>query len=169
MQHGNRFGLIGEADFRTNCLLHDLKVADPCGAYDAFDTLVGKLRPFWRAQIKTTANLSRHKAYHVGVARRTRIRGIRGTAVYSPDEVDFICIYLVPEDTWYIVPIEVVDGRLALTIHAHDHPKIGPWVPYREAWHLLAQTGDRIILPDPELNALTPRRRKFNGRTRKLK
>ena len=147
MQPCKRFGLIGEADFLTNCLLQELQVAQPLGKYDPYDRLVGKLRPCWRVQVKTSGNLSRHKAYHVGLARRPRKRGVRCTAVYTPQEIDFFAIYLVPEDTWYIVPIEITDGRL-VNIQAHDHPKRGPWLPYLEAWHLLAQTGDRIVLPE---------------------
>ena len=80
MQPSKRFGLIGEADFLTNCLLQELQVAQPLGEYDPYDRLVGKLRPCWRVQVKTSGNLSRHKAYHVGLARRPRKRGVRCTA-----------------------------------------------------------------------------------------
>lgn len=142
-------------------MLYELLVAKPYGDIDPFDYLVGKLRPNWRVQVKTCGNLSRHGTYHVSIARRTGRS--RRQVPYTPEEVDFIAIYLVPEDTWYIVPIEVIDGRMALTIHAHDHPKIGPWMPFREAWHLLAQTGERTVLPQPEPNAPTPRRAAGTG------
>ena len=72
----------------------------------------------------------------------------------------------MPENRWYIVPVEVADGRLALNIHSLDHPKAGPWLPYLEAWHLLEQTGERPVLPEPQPNAPTPRRCKFTGRYR---
>ena len=105
--------------------------------------------------------------YLVGVHHGSRRHGRHHARPYTPEEVDFIAIYILPEDAWYIVPIDVIDGRLGLCIHTYGHPKRGPWMPHREAWHLLRQTGAHPILPDPEPNFLT--RRAGGGPRRKRK
>ena len=71
MLHPKRFGLIGQADFVPRCLLNGLLVAEPYGDVEPFDSLVGKLRPFWRVQIKACGSLSPHGMYYVGGSHRT--------------------------------------------------------------------------------------------------
>ena len=158
MHDAKRFSQVGEIGLVPRALLNALLVFRPYGDCDPFDYIVGTLLRLWRVQVKTTMNLV-GRMYHANVKHTVSANGSRASRCYTADEIDFFAIYLVPEDTWYIVPVEVVDGRLGLSIHAHDHLKIGPWLPYREAWHLLRQTGARPTLPPPEPNAPSPRRR----------
>jgi len=61
---------------------------------------------------------------------------------YTASEVDFVAVYIIPDDAWFILPVrEVVDCRMLLfrpkkswrrDIYAH----------YREAWHLLREPDD---------------------------
>ena len=110
-------------------------------------------------RVKCTLQLLANNMYRVNVGRSVG-RSSRHTIPYSKDEVDFFAIYLIPEDSWYIVSFEVVDQRVTLCIHTRTHPKVGLWLPYLEAWDLLRQTGDCIVLPAPEPNCPSPRRRR---------
>lgn len=83
---------------------------------------------------------------------------------YSPSEIDFFAAVLVPEDSVYILPVEVVDGRLGITFHARNHPRFGRRLPYFEAFDLLRQTGEKPILPEDEPNATSPRWQRLTGR-----
>ena len=166
MQLPQRIGLVGETNFVPCALRQKLFVVKPYGNDDPFDYMVGKLRPNWRIQVKTCATLDRFGMYQVNIAHTCHNPTLR-RAAYTPEEIDFFAIYLVPENRWYILPVEVADGRQTLHIHSLNHPKAGPWLPYLEAWHLLEQTGERPVLPEPQPNAPTPRRRKFHGRNRK--
>ena len=163
MQLRKRFGLVGETNFVPCALRQKLFVVKPYGNDDPFDYMVGKLRPNWRIQVKTCSTRDRHGMYHVNIGHMPYNPTMRRRVAYTPEEIDFFAIYLVPENRWYIVPVEVADGRTALCIHSLDHPKAGPWLPYLEAWHLLEQAGERPVLPELQPNAPTPRRRKFAG------
>ncbi len=158
MHDPKRSGELGEAIFVQRALTRGLRVAEPCGDSDPFDRLVGNGQRFWRVQIKSTMALPRNDIYQLSVSRLTAPPHRR--IPYTPSEVDFFAIVLVPEDTVYIVPIEDVDGRVGLTFHARHHPKFGRWLPYFEAFDLLHQTGERPILPEDEPNAASPRRLK---------
>ena len=76
-------------------------------------------------RVKCTLQLLANNMYRVNVGRSVG-RSSRHTIPYSKDEVDFFAIYLIPEDSWYIVPFEVVDQRVTLCIQARTHPKVGP-------------------------------------------
>jgi PD-(D/E)XK nuclease superfamily protein len=56
---------------------------------------------------------------------------------YDPAEVDFIVIYIPPEDAWYVVPAADVHVRM---LPLRPHRFRGRYEKYRDAWRLL--TGD---------------------------
>ncbi len=89
-------------------------------------------RPFlWRVQVKCSTQLL-CGLYRVNAHRRTP----RGAVPYTPAEIDFIAAYIIPEDTWYIIPIRAVRGTSLLFRRKKDRrPSL--YNQYREAWHLL--------------------------------
>jgi hypothetical protein len=111
-------------------------VAKPYGESERFDFVVSSGRRLWRVQVKST---------YTALKRGYRIRAIgnrrRGLGIYTKDEIDFIVVYLAPEDIWYVIPIEAVGGRRSI----YFYPK-GTFFPngnqrglrryekYREAW-----------------------------------
>ncbi len=159
---------MAEAAFLHFALAHGLRVAKPHGDSDPYDFLAGNGSHFWRVQVKSCACLLANLMYQVGIGRHLGAPPSRRVIPYMPSEVDFIAIFLIPENSWYIVPIEVVDGRVGLSIHARNHLKFGPWRPYLEAWSLLDQTTERPVLPDPEPNTVSPRRRTRKSRSAQL-
>jgi hypothetical protein len=73
-----------------------------------------------------------------GLYRVNAHRRINGRAVpYLPSEIDFFAAYIIPEDTWYILPLAATHGVTSLLFRRHRDPKPGLYDPYREAWHLL--------------------------------
>jgi antitoxin ParD1/3/4 len=72
-----------------------------------------------------------------GLYRVNAHRRIYGRAVpYLPSEIDFLVAYIIPEDTWYVIPIHAIRGTSLLFRRRRD-PKPGLYDRYREAWHLL--------------------------------
>jgi hypothetical protein len=70
------------------------------------------------------------------------MRGCRtnGSVVaYDPSEIDFLVAYIVPEDAWFILPIQAILTRTSLLFCFKDDPKGGLYGAYREAWHLLRE------------------------------
>jgi hypothetical protein len=91
-----RLGEQAEAAFLNKATGLGLKGAKPWGDSDRYDLIVDSGRRLWRVQVKSTR--------YVG-ERRFSIT-VRGrTAAYTEDEIDFLAVYIVPLDFWYVIPV----------------------------------------------------------------
>jgi hypothetical protein len=115
-------------------------VAKPYGHFQRYDFLVESGKNLWRVQVKTCANLKKG-LYRVGVFHS----GDGAPTAYTESEVDFVVVCILPEETWYVVPVREVLGRTTLLIRAgpNGFHRRDPYGHYREAWHLLRE-GDGI-------------------------
>ncbi len=68
------------------------------------------------------------------------MRDSHGTP-YQGDPFDFIAVYLIPEDIWYIIPAKALRGRHCVGLY----PKLkrSKYDKFHEAWHLLP--GDSVV------------------------
>lgn len=122
-----RRGDASEAAFISRACGFDLRVAKPWGDNDSYDVLVGFGHGFWRVQVKSAASCWRG-SYGVPAG------GTRG--LYTKNEIDFIAAQIVPDDVWYIVPVEAFAGRSRLNLYPRGWHR-GKYEKYREAWCLL--------------------------------
>jgi hypothetical protein len=84
-----------------------------------------------RIQVKCTTQMI-DGLYRLNAHRRTN-----GAAVlYLPSEIDFLAACIIPEDTWYIIPVHAIRSA-SLFFRRRDDPKPGLYDEFREAWHLL--------------------------------
>lgn len=60
-------------------------------------------------------------------------------AAYAESEIDFLAVLVIPEDTWYILPVREVLERRTLFFRPNGCAGTDPYAYYREAWHLLRQ------------------------------
>jgi len=164
MRLKKREGEIAQAIFVQHAMKQGLRVADPIGDSDPYDYLVGDGVRFWRTQVKSSSTQLPNDTYQVCVSKLTGYGRSRHFVPYSPSEIDVFAIVLPPEDSVYIVPIEIVDGRLGLTFHGRNNPRFGRWRPYFQAFDLLRQTGQKFVLPPDEPNAPSPRRQRPFGK-----
>ncbi len=96
-----------------------------------------------RVQVKSTIYTRRNGGFSLNVMGPQRKK-------YAPGTVDFFAILLIPIDEWYIIPYEVM-GRTNLSIHFTPESVRQKYGAYREAWHLLRETGLTIqACVDPE-------------------
>jgi hypothetical protein len=73
-----------------------------------------------------------------GLYRVNSHRRVNGRAVpYLPGEIHFIAAYIIPEDTWYIIPLHATGGCTSLLFRRRRDRRPGLYDAYREAWHLL--------------------------------
>ena len=86
----------------------------------------------WRVQVKCSTQLN-DGLYHLNAHRRTGGRAVP----YLPGEIDFLAAYIIPEDTWYIIPLEAFLGSTSLLFRRRADRKPGQYDEYKEAWHLL--------------------------------
>jgi PD-(D/E)XK endonuclease len=128
-------GELGEAAFVHKAVSLGFVVAKPHGQNHRYDFIVEAGKNLLRVQIKSCAH-ARNGYYKVGVGC-----SLNGTRIaYADTELDFVVAYIIPEETWYVVPVREVVGRVTLRfrspngVHHRD-----PYVYYREAWHLLRE------------------------------
>jgi hypothetical protein len=91
----------------------------------------GKL---WRVQVKSTTTLL-NGLYRINAHRRVQGRAI----AYRPSEVDFLVAHIIPEDAWFVLPIEDILDRTSLLFSPKSYARPSHHDEYREAWHLFRQ------------------------------
>jgi hypothetical protein len=88
--------------------------------------------PLWRVQVKCSTQISTG-LYRVNAHRRANGRAVP----YLPGEIHFFAAYIIPEDTWYILPLHAIRGVTSLLFRRRRDHRPGLYDAYREAWHLL--------------------------------
>jgi len=115
-----------------------MKVSRPFGSAGRYDVGVenpreGHQARVLRVQVKSTIYKRRNGEYSLNVIGPQRQK-------YDPGTVDYFAILLIPIDDWYIIPFEVM-GRTNSSIHFTPKGRRQKYGNYREAWHLLRETG----------------------------
>ena len=81
---------------------------------------------FLRVQVKSTSH-QRGRSFKCNISAND--------GPYLPGQLDFIAAYIIPADTWYILPAHVAAGQIHVMLS--PHLATAKYSPYREAWHLL--------------------------------
>ena len=110
-------------------------VARPYGDNQRYDFIVDCGQRLCRVQIKSTT-YSQQGCYRLRATRHLRGREIS----YQSSEVDFLVAHVIPEEAWFILPIQAIGARSILTLSTAARPRPRLWDAYREAWHLLRET-----------------------------
>jgi hypothetical protein len=107
----------------------DFGVAKPYGDSQRYDFILSCRKKLWKVQVKSTR--ARHKGGY-----QVHARGSRRGAKYTPEEIDFLVAYIVPEDVWYVVPVEAIQNKTLSFFPSGRRPG-RRFEEYREAWHLM--------------------------------
>jgi len=127
-----RRGELAELIFQLTAVQRGLKVSKPHGDSDRYDFIVDTGTRLSRVQVKATGSIQ-SGGYRVNSGRRAYKHAI----AYEESEIDFLAAYIVPEETWYIIPVADLEQRLSLLIYPKESGKSGLYDKYREAWELL--------------------------------
>jgi hypothetical protein len=109
-------------------------LALPYGHLHRYDFIVESGKNLWRVQVKSS-NFMIRGLYRLVIYRRTS----RAGHAYSESEIDFVAVYIIPEETWYILPVRELLGRQTLLFRPKGYSRPDPYARYREAWHLLRE------------------------------
>ena len=83
----------------------------------------------WRVQVKSTIYRRRGESYSLNVMGP-------GRKAYRRGLVDFVAVYLIPIDRWYIIPYEAL-GEKKCSVHFKPGGIRQKYEEYREAWDRL--------------------------------
>ncbi len=136
-----------------------LNVAKPHGESSSFDAIVEGTAGLYRVQIKSTAARQGNSyscncscgTYHP--ADWDKQQGRKGgyytwrigRKPYSKQQIDFIAAYVIPEDSWFIIPLAKATGS-AMMLPSRDAKRPSLYEPYREAWHLLGVDDNNLTI-----------------------
>src|SRR5205807_3338856 len=121
-----RMGEAIEAAFLAKVCKLRIPVCKPWGDSERYDFVVDWGTGFWSVQVKGSSSLD-------GTSYRVRA-GAAGK-VFTKDDMDFVVGHVVPEDAWYVVPIEIAEGLTTLWFNPRSTR--ARFEKYREAWCLL--------------------------------
>lgn len=124
-----RRGEVAEAAFLIKAASLGFSVAKPWGDSDPYDFIVQSGANCWRVQVKS-AYVRYRSGYQTSLIGGTRRRA------YTAADIDFLVAYAVPEDAWYVVPVEVF--KRVGQIRFYPGSKKSRYEIYREAWCLMA-------------------------------
>ena len=108
-----------------------LAVSKPWGDSRSYDFVVGRPGHFVGVQVKSTI-AEMGGGYGCTVKRNNK--------AYARGSFDFVAAYVIPEDAWYIVPVEKFAGRVTLILCSNSGE--AKYEEYREAWHLLKKASE---------------------------
>jgi hypothetical protein len=126
IKHPKQRGEWAELCFMVRAAEYGLHVSKPWGDSTSYDFTVEHAGRLARIRVKSTM-CTRFGGYCC------QVRGAQRRA-YAENAFDFVAIYIIPEDVWYIVPEARTRGHSNLFLRPKNRSKFGR---YKEAWHLL--------------------------------
>jgi PD-(D/E)XK endonuclease len=139
-----RMGELAELAFMYRAASEGIGVAKPYGDSHAYDFLVQHGRRLARVQVKSCFTKRERGQTGFTILARHRMKKGAGVA-YSQEDVDFIAAYVAPCATWYLIPVEALNGSISIRLYpglcaGGKTKRSGAFYEtYREAWHLLKQ------------------------------
>jgi hypothetical protein len=128
IKHSKLRGEWAELRFMALAAEHGLSVSKPFGDSQRYDVAVESQGQFLRIQVKCT--MARFGKGYICTFIRT------GMTPYTPQDLDFFAIYVIPVDVWYIIPAAVAT-RYKHNILLSPQLKGHKYEPYLEAWSQL--------------------------------
>jgi PD-(D/E)XK endonuclease len=111
------------------------KLSKPVGNYEPYDVGIDLGERFVRVQVKSSSiagtagsPTGRRGYFTVDLRRRSR-------RPYQRLDFDWLAIYVVPKDVWYIIPAAV--ATRIYCIRVCPGRRSGKYERYREAWGLI--------------------------------
>jgi hypothetical protein len=125
-----RRGEAAEVAFLARATSLGFSVLIPWGDSNRYDSAVDLNHGLLRIQVKSATRYAEGRY-------RVKTTGASGR-VYTPAEIDFFVAHIVPENLWYIIPVEAIGQRKGARFYPRTRrPFQLLFDRYREAWCLL--------------------------------
>jgi len=125
-------GEIAETAFLVKAMRMGFGVAKPWGERGRYDFIVDTKERLWRVQVKSAHHASAEGGYTI------HAHGNDGSRPYTKDEIDLLVAYVVPEDVWYVIPVEAFQEFTSMKLFPSSKRRRSRHERYREAWCWLA-------------------------------
>ena len=125
-------GEAAELAFMLKAVSLGFGVAKPWGDSERYDFILDSGTRLTRVQIKSSSALH-NGTYCVNANRHSYLTSF----AYRIGEIDFVIAQIVPEDCWYVIPLEAILPHMSLPIYPEKDPRKGRYRKYREAWELI--------------------------------
>jgi hypothetical protein len=137
-------GQWAELRFMAKAAELGYELAKPLGDTTQYDVVLDLDGRFISVQVKSTVYQASGLKHGNFVAGLYHARG-SSRRCYQQSDFDYVAVYCIPKDIWYISPSAVAADKHAIRTCPGD--KLNRWEHYREAWHLLH---DRAPAPPPK-------------------
>jgi hypothetical protein len=127
-----RKGELAELAFMHKAASLGFGVAKPYGDSERYDFILDTGKRLWRVQVKSTS-AKRFRAYQMNTRRNDNGR----MSPYGPSEIDFLVAHVVPEDAWYVIPVQMLGQRKLVTFYPRSDERTNEFSQYHEAWGLM--------------------------------
>jgi hypothetical protein len=133
-----------ELQFMARISALGLTAAKPWGDSSRYDFIVDCDGRLIRVQVKSTTHRQRrgrgYQCHTISCGPWPRGPWRRQVRHYTSKEVDFLALYVIPEDVWFIIPVtELRHSRLSVLLNP-GNPKTR-YFQFLEAWHLFGAPG----------------------------
>ena len=122
---------------------YGIRAIKPWGDCSRYDVIVESGGRFVRVQVKST-NFLRYNYYACTLSGSNH-------SAYTKEEVDLFAVLVIPDDVWYIIPIEGI-GLRCRSISLAPKNSQSRYAKYQEAWHLLR--GEEDQKPHPKFRKM---------------
>lgn len=132
-------GAVGELAFTLKAASLGFGVSKPHADTERYDFIVDSGKRLSRVQVKSSCS-ARRGGYSAS--------GSWGNhSVYNRHDIDFLVVYIIPRNIWYVIPVSAIRASACLTFYPDGCTWGGRFEVYREAWHLLA---DDVLPPSAQ-------------------
>jgi hypothetical protein len=138
-RYSKRKGELSELAFVYKAESLGFGVAKPYGDSERYDFILDSGEHLWRVQVKSTS-AKRYRSYQMNARRNNYGR----MAPYDPSDIDFVVAHVVPEDSWFVIPIQVLALRRFIALYPKTETRTNEFSKYREAWSLM-KSGQLVV------------------------
>lgn len=130
-----QLGHITELKFLLKATEIGLMVSKPLTHHSKYDFLVDSDGIISRVQVKSTNTIARRtKKAKLPRYKIMASNGANLKKAYTSLDIDFMVCYINCEDTWYIIPIKLLRGRVTLTFVPSGHKDQDEFFYYKNNW-----------------------------------
>lgn len=120
-------GEMAEAAFVAKAASLGLCVSKPWGESSRYDLIVDNGRRLMRVQVKSAHRAGEYGGYTFHAHGNT-------TRVYRASEIDVLVAYVVPENAWYLFPVEEFRDHKSMKLFPASRRRRSKFERFREAW-----------------------------------